>query len=83
MKMKHSLILIFALLVAIVGCKKVENIDLNRPSVPTGLTVSKGDTSVFIKWNAVEGASGYVVVRGLKAIAENLKNSNFVKYLFG
>ena len=78
MKMKHSFILIFALLVAIAGCKKVESFDLNRPSVPTGLTVSKGDTSVFIKWNAVEGALGYVVVRGLKAIAEDLKVPEFV-----
>jgi len=78
MKKNYLVAIIFALFVGIASCKKSDNYNIQRPATPTGLSVSKGDTSVFIKWKAVEGAAGYIVVRGLKEIAENLKSTEFI-----
>ncbi|AYB31935.1 fibronectin type III domain-containing protein [Chryseolinea soli] len=67
-----------ALVVVIGGCQEDPHYDPNRPSTPTGLEVTKGDTSVFLSWTAVGDASSYVVVRGLQLIADSLTSPSFV-----
>jgi hypothetical protein len=61
----------------IIACKKEVVTEVPRPETPTNLTVSKGDTSVFIKWDAVPSAESYLIVRGLKAIVQDLKSTSY------
>ncbi len=44
----------------------VSGADLTGPSAPTGLAVTaEGRTSISLSWNAVSGASGYVIYRSV------------------
>jgi hypothetical protein len=67
-----------ALIVIVAGCEKEKNYDPARPSTPTGLTVTKADTSVFLNWKSVGDADSYVVVRGLDVIADSLTTTSYV-----
>lgn len=66
------------MVLAFVSCDNRDEINLHRPEQPMDLVVSKGDTSVFLNWNAVDKASSYVVVRGLKLIAEDINTPSYV-----
>lgn len=72
--MKKLIYLILFLLcsVAYIGCNDDKGYDLNRPASPTECTASKGDTSVFLKWKKMDDAPYYMVVRGMKVIADSL-----------
>ncbi|MBI5746471.1 MAG: fibronectin type III domain-containing protein [Nitrospirae bacterium] len=39
----------------------------NSPSSPTGLTASPGDGTILLSWNAVNGASGYILYYGISS----------------
>ena len=69
-------ILVSSIALIYVSCNK-EDYAINRISSPENLSVSRGDTSVFLKWNKVEGAAFYTVVRGLKVIADSLQVESY------
>lgn len=77
--MKKITYIITVLLCATIymSCTKDEAYDLNRPAAPNELTATKGDTSVFLKWNKVPDAPYYVLVRGLKVIADSLTTESY------
>ncbi|QPH37851.1 fibronectin type III domain-containing protein [Pedobacter endophyticus] len=77
MKSKYIIVAILTALIY-TSCKKDnKEYDLDLPPDITSLSVSKGDTSVFLKWNAVPTAHSYLIVRGRKVIAENLKEPQY------
>lgn len=71
--MKRILYIIAVLLLvfAYMGCNE-EDYTIHRIAAPSNLTATRGDTSVFLKWDRVEGASFYTLVRGLNVIADSL-----------
>lgn len=71
-------ILILALVIAFSGCSEKVNYDPILPAEPTGFSVSQGDTSVFLNWNPVPGASSYLVVRGLSVIADSIMKPTYI-----
>ena len=75
-KLIYSIVLLICT-VAYVGCNDDKGYDLNRPDSPTGISVSKGDTSVFLKWNRAGDAPYYVIVRGLAVIADSLTTDSY------
>lgn len=77
--MKKITYIITVLLCATIymSCTKDEAYDLNRPAAPGALTATKGDTSVFLKWDKVQNAPYYVLVRGLSVIADSLTTESY------
>lgn len=59
------------------SCNNDETYDLARPVAPRELIATKGDTSVFLKWNKVTDAPYYVLVRGLTVIADSLTTESY------
>ena len=59
-----------------ISCEK-EDYALHRLNAPSQLSATRGDTSVFLKWDKVEGASFYTLVRGLKVVADSLKTESY------
>ena len=45
------------------------------PAVPTGLAASAGQTDVSLSWNAVSGATGYDIYRGMSSGGESFDTS--------
>lgn len=77
MKNKTIYTILIALSVMIyMGCSDDDNYNLHRPAAPVSLTATRGDTSVFLKWDNVENAR-YVLVRGLNVIADNLTGDKY------
>lgn len=76
--MKHIIHTIALAIIAVIyiGCEK-EDYTVNRLNAPAQLMATRGDTSVFLKWTRVEGASFYTLVRGLKVIADSLKVESY------
>ena len=72
MKKRIYSIVLLLCSVAYIGCNDNKGYDLNRPATPTECMASKGDTSVFLKWKKMDNAPYYMVVRGLKVIADSL-----------
>lgn len=54
-----------------------EDYAIHRIPAPLSLTASRGDTSVFLKWERVENASFYTLVRGLTVIADSLLSESY------
>lgn len=76
--MKHILYTIALVVIAAiyVSCND-EDYSVQRLSAPQEFSATKGDTSVFLKWKKVEGASFYTLVRGLKVIADSLHTESY------
>lgn len=74
MKTKYLILLISTIILSVHCCKE-DKYNLNRPQAPTSLTVSKGDTSVFLNWEKTDATNGYVIIRGLKIIDSIMVNS--------
>lgn len=77
MKFLNQLLYIICVFGVVVSCQKKEITEVPRPENPGKLTATKGDTSVFLKWDAVPSADSYVLVRGLKVLAANIKTLSF------
>lgn len=71
--MKQLLFIVFVFIgtFVYVGCNE-EDYAINRIASPENLSATRGDTSVFLKWDKVEGTAFYTLVRGLKVIADSL-----------
>lgn len=67
---------VFALALIYIGCNE-EDYSIHRIAAPSVLSATRGDTSVFLKWNKVEGASFYTLVRGLNVIADSLLSESY------
>ncbi|WP_296123734.1 hypothetical protein [uncultured Bacteroides sp.] len=76
--MKYLLHTIAILLFSIVyiSCNK-DDYSLNRLPAPGYLSATKGDTSVFLAWEKVDGAVFYTLVRGLNVIADSLTDVRY------
>lgn len=76
--MRHIIYTIALAIIAVIyiSCEK-EDYALHRLNAPSQLTATRGDTSVFLKWTKVEGASYYTLVRGLKVVADSLEAESY------
>lgn len=78
MKSIYILIVTAAMMIAYASCTPDrEEYDLHLPADPQNLVVSKGDTSVFLRWDAVPGAHSYLIVRGKQTIVEDLSEPSY------
>ncbi len=77
MKKKIYLTILLSCSIIYISCNKDESYNLNRPAAPRELTATKGDTSVFLKWDKVPDAPYYVLVRGLSVIADSLIGESY------
>lgn len=59
-----------------VGCTK-EDYAIHRIDAPTNFVATRGDTSVFLKWDKVKNAAFYTLVRGLNVIADSLQVESY------
>lgn len=77
MKKIFYIIIISLTISTYMGCSDDNEHPINRLNAPSELTATRGDTSVFLKWNPVRNASHYTLVRGLKVIADSLNAEEY------
>lgn len=67
---------VFLLTLLYISCNR-EDYSIHRLPAPSFLSATRGDTSVFLKWDKVNGASFYTLVRGYDIIKDSLLVESF------